>query len=145
MTDDADTLATEPTMPMAHEPLASKQIESEPAFLARARRILGGDVRPEDYLPMTPEVRRRVDLVLQAANARSNGQPLAPELEPQQLRQELLSVHHGGQNIAFIGDDRGVIVLGVGLEQSSALIETFSDKVSGRVFFGAPVTDELWI
>jgi hypothetical protein len=142
MINDADTLAPEPAS-TPHEPLTPTQNGSEPAFLVRARRIFGGDVRPDDYLPITPEVRRRVELILQAANARGNGQPLAPELEHQQLRQELLSFHHGGQNIAYIGDDRGIIVLAVGLDQSSALIETFPDKVSGRVVFDAPWTDAV--
>lgn len=136
MTDNTNTLTPEPTTP-------STPREHEPAFLARARRILTGDIRPDDYLTITPEVRRRVESCLQAADARSNGQPLAPEVEPRQVRLELLSFHHGGQNVAYIEDDRGIVVLAVGLEQSSALIETFPDKVSGRVCFDVPSTDAV--
>jgi hypothetical protein len=144
MTSDTDTLPSEPTT-TPHESLTSPRNGSEPAFLARARRILGGDIQPEDYLAVTPEVRRRVDLFLQAAHARGNGQAIAPEVEPRQLQEEVLSFHHGGQNIVYFADDRGVIVLAVGLEQSSLLIETFPDRINGRVCFGAPMTDELWI
>src|SRR5690348_4599871 len=87
--------------------------EGEPAFLARARRILGGDVRPEDYLPVTPEVQARVarDLVFaadhlkkaQAAgrapadlaldpNGRFDGEGLT--LTARQRNQWLLSLHY---------------------------------------------------
>ncbi len=145
MTGDSDTLSPGPITPDIREPLTSTQAKSEPAFLARARRILTGDIHAEDYLAITPEVRRRISLFLEAANARGNGQPLAMEVGPQQLRLELLSFHHGGQNIAYIEDNRGIVVLAVGLEQSSALIETFPDKISGRVSFCVPVTDDLWI
>jgi hypothetical protein len=110
----------------------------EPAFLGRARRILAGDVRPEDYLPVTPEVRRRVDLFMDWARARGNGQALAPEVEPRQLKEELLSFHHGGENVAYIEDEKGIVVLGVGLDQSSALIEAFPHELNRPIWFGAP-------
>jgi hypothetical protein len=96
MTGDSDTIAPEPVTPDIREPLSSMQVEREPAFLARARRILTGDIHAEDYLTITPEVRRRMALFLEVANAGGNGQPLALEVGPQQLRQELLSFHHGG-------------------------------------------------
>jgi hypothetical protein len=141
--DEANTLVPEPTLPQSLDAPASTKSGSEPAFLARARRILGGEIRPEDYLTITPEVHRRVELFLQAANARGNGQQLTPEVKTRQARQEVLSFHHGGQNVAYISDDRGVIVLAVGLDQSSALIEAFPDKINGRVYFDAPCTDVI--
>ena len=64
------TLISEPES--AAVPPAS---DREPAFLVRARRILGGDIRPEDYLPVTPEVQRRVDLFMDWARSRAQGQP----------------------------------------------------------------------
>jgi hypothetical protein len=110
---------------------------AEPAFIARARRILEGDVRPEDYLPVTPEVRHRVNLFMDWARARAGDQPPPdPEVEERQLRLELLSFHHGGVNLAYIEDERGVIVLGVGLEQSAEICREFALK--HRIAFGAP-------
>ena len=144
MTDETNTLAPESDILETSE-TNSTASAPEPAFLIRARRILDGDIRPEDYLSVTPEVCRRVELFLDAANARGNGQALAQEVEPRQMRLELLSFFHGGQNIAYIEDGRGVIVLAVGLEQSSALIEHLPEKISGRVCFGVPTGDELWI
>jgi hypothetical protein len=51
------TAPTEPTSPL---PIGV----SELAFITRARRILGGDVRPEDYLPVTATVRRAVEMAM---------------------------------------------------------------------------------
>jgi hypothetical protein len=141
MPDDANTLTPETVSPANCEPLTSASIADEPAFLTRARRILTGDIRPDDYLTVTPEVQRRVALCLQYAKARGNGQLLAPEVEPRQLRQEVLSFHHGGQNIAYIEDDRGVLVLAVGLEQMRSVLETFLSRTSRTITVDAPF---LW-
>jgi hypothetical protein len=147
MTDDTDSVTTETELALALEgnSLPPAMPVAEPDFLARARRILNDAIRPEDYLSVTAEVRRRVERDLEYARVRGNGVPLAAEVEARQIRQELLSFHHGGQNIAYIEDPRGIIVLAVGLEQSSVLIESFPDQVSGRVYFGAPEPDDVWI
>jgi hypothetical protein len=46
--------------------------------------------------------------------------------------------HHCGQNIAYLEDDHGVIVLGVGLEQAGQIIRTFASTASQRIAFTAP-------
>lgn len=64
--------------------------------LARAERILSGDIRPDDYLPITPEVRRLTDREMEYARARAATAgitELKPEVEQRQLRQNLLLVH----------------------------------------------------
>ena len=128
-----DTLAPDPAAP----PAAPDPPAAEPAFLARARRILAGDVRPDDYLPVTPEVRHRVDLFLEWARVRGNGVPLAPGVEAKQERVETLSFHHGGVNVAYLEDDAGVIVLGVGLEQSGYVARNLLTPDGPRIWFGA--------
>jgi hypothetical protein len=136
--DERDTLTPNPTTPTGTN-VTHEAPDGEPAFLARARRILAGDVRPDDYLPVTPEVRHRVDLFMDWARARAGDQPPPiPEVEERQLRSELLSFHHGGVNLAYIEDDRGVIVLGVGLEQSAEVLRTFSKETQRPIWFGAP-------
>src|SRR5438477_425652 len=134
MEDDAETLTPEPES--AAVPPAS---DREPAFLVRARRILGGDIRPEDYLPVTPEVQRRVDLFMDWARSRAQGQPPPlPEVETRQLRMELLSYHHGGENIAYIEDDKGILVLGVGLAQAGQIVRTFASQTPYTIAVDAP-------
>jgi hypothetical protein len=91
------------------------------ALLSRARRVLSGEARIEDYLPVTAEVREATDRDLAFARDRVQGQ-LAPEVEARQLRQRLLSAYYDGQDIAYTEDERGLIVLAVGLAQVSALL-----------------------
>jgi hypothetical protein len=136
MADDPTTLTPESDTPSANGMAAPAGGES--AFLIRARRILAGDIRPDDYLPVTPEVRRRVDLFMDLARGRANGQTIAPQEEPRQVKEELLSFHHGGENIAYIEDERGVVELGVGLEQGAALLDAFPYELRKDVGFGAP-------
>jgi hypothetical protein len=118
--------------------------EARPDFLDRARRILAGDIRPDDYLPVTPEVEARVarDLAFAADHVQkrrdAKGISTAFEIDPRarfdefslsvgaiQRNQWLLSLYYGGQNIACIENEQGVIVLAVGLEQSAAVINAF--------------------
>jgi len=51
---------------------------AEPAFLARARRTLAGDVRPEDYLPVPDSVREAIDEEFRRF-AREDGTEATPE------------------------------------------------------------------
>ena len=120
-------------------------------------RILRGDVRPEDYLPVTPEVESRVarDFAFATEHVRKRVEagrlPAGSAFEPnarfdgvgltaaaRQRNQWLLSLHHGGQNIAYIEDENGVIVLAVGLEEGGALIDAFPYELRKGVGFGAP-------
>jgi hypothetical protein len=110
-----------------------------PDFLDRARRILGGDIRPEDYLPVTEEVRRSVVRSMDYYRERGKGQELAPEVEPRQLLEELLSFHHGGQNIVFTQAPDGIVVLAVGLDQMKAVLSTFGRTDAGRLIVDLPL------
>ena len=123
--------------------------EAEPEFLARARRILGGDIRPDDYLPVTPEVEARVarDLAFDADHVQKQFElgriPAAFEIDPsvaiRQRNDWLLSLHYGGQNVAYIENNVGVIVLAIGLEQGGDLLDAFPYELRKDVYFGAPL------
>jgi hypothetical protein len=139
--------------------------EARPDFLERARRILSGDVRPDDYLPVTPEVEARVarDFAFAAEHVRKRheaGRIPAPfAIDPNarfdefslsvgaiQRNQWLLSLYYGGQNIACIEDERGVIVLAVGLEQSAAVINAFPYEQRKDVGLYTPdPPDGIWM
>lgn len=143
MSDDRDTLTPEADAPPAPPPPPA-----EPAFIARARRILSGDVRPDDYLPVTPEVQACVDRDLAFAReqirkaAEAGRIPAAYELDPssavRQRNDWLLSFYHGRQNVAYIENDTGVIVLAVGLEQGGALLDAFPYEMRKDVGLGTP-------
>jgi len=55
-----------------------------------------------------------------------------------QRNEWLLSLHYGGQNIAYIEDEQGVIVLAVGLEGGGALLDAIPYELRKDVNFGAP-------
>jgi hypothetical protein len=122
--------------------------EAQPDFLSRAQRILSGDIRPEDYLPTTPDVEAgvKLDLAFAAEHIRSAWEAgrIPAVFEPdssvstRQRNARLLSAHYGGQNVAYIENERGVIVLAVGLEQGGALIDAFPYDMRKDVGFGAP-------
>ena len=136
---------------------------AEPDFLERARRILGGDVRPDDYLPVTPEVEARVERDFAFAadhikKAHAAGRIPAvfdvdattPEFDvPYSIRQRnewLLSLYYGGQNIAYIENEKGVIVLAVGLEESAAVIDAFPYEQRKDVGLCTPdPPDTIWM
>ena len=78
------------------------------------QRILSGDIRPDDYLPTTPEVKRLTDRELEYARARSATvgiTELEPEVERRQLHLNLLLVHCKNQHIAYIEDTTGIVVV----------------------------------
>jgi len=146
MADDTDTRT-----PTTETPTAAP-VAGEPAFLVRARRILAGDIRPEDYLPVTPEVQARVDrdmafIIDHIRKAAEAGRiPAAYDPDPstpiRQRNDWLLSYYHGGQNIAYIENDTGVIVLAVGLDQTGALLDAIPYVLRKDVGFGTPLPDD---
>jgi hypothetical protein len=139
--------------------------EARPDFLDRAKRILGGNIRPDDYLPVTAEVEAGVrrDLAFAADHVRkrreAKGLPAAFEIDPnarfdgegltlgaRQRNQWLLSLYYGGQNIACIEDEKGVIVLAVGLDESAAVINAFPYEQRKDVGLCTPdPPDTVWM
>jgi len=109
----------------------------EPDFLSRARRVLAGGARPEDYLPVTPEIRLAVGHTMAGYRERGRGQELAPQVEPRQLLDELLAFHHGGRLIVFTQDAAGVVVLGVG-DQIGAILAALGPTHAARLVVDTP-------
>jgi hypothetical protein len=108
--------------------------------LARARRILEGDIRPGDYLLVTPEVRRLTDREMEWARARcaaAGFTELDPCVERRQLEQNLLRVHCRDQHVAYIADDNGVVVVITGLTETGEMLRRLPPELwSGRVAVG---------
>ena len=88
----------------------------EPVF-DRAARILAGDIRPGDYLPITDEIRAKTARDMEFAYARGKKYGITefdPEVEQRQRDQWTLICHHAGEMLAYIKDDRGYLVLASG-------------------------------
>lgn len=109
------------------------------AALARARRILEGDIRPEDYLPVTAEVKRLTDREMDWARTRGRNAGYTGELDPaverRQLVDNLLLVHCRHQHIAYIKNETGIVVVITGLDEIGEMLrrlpgELWSERIS---------------
>jgi hypothetical protein len=143
--------ATHPS-PDTAEPVANGQAARPDldAALARARRILEGDIRPDDYLPVTPEVKRLTDREMGYARARGAAAGYTGELDPavevRQLRQNLLRVHCRNQHIAYIKNDTGVVVVITGLEETGEMLRRLPGELwSERICVDYIDDDSAWL
>ena len=139
----APTTATEPAANGHPAPAALD------AALARARRILEGDLQPGDYLPITPEVKRLTEREMDYARARgvaTGCTTLDPEVERRQLRQNLLRVHCRDQHVAYIEDDTGIVVVITGLEETGEMLRQFPAELwSERIKVDYVDDDTAWL
>lgn len=144
MPDPATHPPTTTAEPVANGHVARPDLD---AALARARRILEGDIRPDDYLPVTPEVKRLTDREMDYARARcaaAGFTELDPAVEIRQLRQNLLLVHCRNQHVAYIQDDTGIVVVITGLEEIGEMLRRLPGELwSERVAVGYPNND-VW-
>lgn len=109
---------------------------AEPAYLARARRILSGDVRADDYLPVPNSVRTEVKQYLATLpfQATESG-------ERELLYSWVFQYHHANDVVLARTTEHGVLVLAVGLDQIGPVRERFTiDHRTGFVFI-CPFTD----
>lgn len=118
------------------------------AALARARRILEGDIRPDEYLPITPEVKRLTDREMDYARARGAAAGYTGELDPaverRQLEQNLLLVHCKNQHVAYIKNETGIVVVITGLEEIGEMLRRLPGELwSERICVDYPNND-VW-
>ena len=99
--------------------LAPPPVESA---ATRAARILSGDLRPSDYLPVTDRVRFLTDREMAYARERLKGVEPDPCVERRQLHQNLLLVHHPEEHVGYIEDDTGIAVVVTGLDEIAEFI-----------------------
>jgi len=103
---------------------------------ARAARILGGDIRPTDYLPVTDRVRFLTDREMDFARERLKGGEPSDAAVQRQLRQNLLLVHHPDEHVGYLEDDHGIIVVVTGLDEIERVIKTVPFELRKEVCFG---------
>jgi len=110
-----------------------------PEVLARAERILKGDIHPDDYLPIPDELVAEVGAHYQRV-AEESGVIATEEARRRTLMDWTLTYHFGGQLVLLRRTDQGVIVLAVGPEEIGAVETAF--KVDARSGFGREVPFE---
>ena len=109
-------------------------------YLARATRILSGDVRPDDVLPVTPEVARNVDAFVQDLRTNFHTDPDAKRIAEYRSR-ILLDFHHPGESITYLEAPSGPVVLAVGLDQVAELYRTVPYELTKDTIYTRP---DIW-
>ncbi len=107
-----------PVVPPAPPPDASEYT------LHRALRILRDGVRADDCLPITDEVRRVVAGEEAYFTARLGGTPPAASYMRGILVDQILADQMPDQHVAYLDDEKGVVVLAVGLDDISVLLRS---------------------
>ena len=113
--------------------------EARPDFLDRARRILAGDIRPEDYLPVPDEVRQAVADHLRPIEAELGGE-VTLEAKRHLLNEWTLLHHHDGENVLAKYTDRGVLVLAAGSQQMYQVRQHFNPDARSGFALMSPST-----
>ncbi len=112
---------------------------NDETMLTRALRILGGEIREDDYLPMTEEVRQSLGLSEAYIRDVRKGD-LVEEARREHIQYLLLTFHCGGRDIVSYQDEHGVAVLAVSHEIRD-LLDALSPEQLLRVCLQSP---ELW-
>jgi hypothetical protein len=110
-------------------------------WLDRALRILGGQKLATDYLPLTQEVADLLNRDLSSLRTELGSEP-STETTCRQRNQYLLSYHFGGENVAYLDDDHGVIVLAVGVDRIAEFVREVPYDLCRDVAYTAP---EVWM
>lgn len=120
---------------------AQAPLPEETPFIARARRILSGNVCPDDYL-VVPAV---VDSAVAGEEAQLNASFGVNSCGPYIARIRYdwtLQYFYGTETVACRLSDSGVIVLAVGSEEIRSLLERFPRPEERSKFYIA--TPPLW-
>jgi hypothetical protein len=138
----SEAMLTTETSPATARPAYRPPVGTGDDWQQRAKRVLSGDRKPEDYLPVPDEVREAVERDMGYFRERLGGAEPVPKVAADQLEIYLLAYHHGGQNIGYVGDDRGIVVVAVGLEQIAYVCQVMPYSLTEHMAFAAP--EPIW-
>lgn len=116
-TRDANALPSRPWMPTVEASDAGEPL------LTRAKRILSGDIRPDDYLRLPSPAAVRVEREFELVQAMRPGSTLTDGARARVRTDRTLEHHFGGQVVACLRTAAGVIVLAAGEEAIAALVQ----------------------
>jgi hypothetical protein len=99
---------------------------AEPAFLVRARRILSGDIRSEDYLILPAEADAAVRHELEVAQDMHPAVPMAESVRRKVTQDRTLQFHFGRHVVTVLRSEMGVIVVANGIDEIGVLCRAVS-------------------
>lgn len=124
--DETPTAGSGPA-PAAEEPPVAPRPEARPDFLERATRILGGDVRPEDYLSVPPEVVTVVEG--EVARLRTQeGIEVSDDFRTRLVNEWVLQYCYGGKPVACQRSEFGVVIFAVGAADIQRFLGHFPQR-----------------
>lgn len=126
----------ERTIPATADPTANGHTAVAESPLARARRILAGEIRPGDYLPVPDDVIAFVD----AAEAQG-GVKMLPEYRQLMIDDLVLQHHHAGDIVLCRYTADGVIVLAAGPDHVHTLEDSLSRDQLAQARVAYPASD----
>lgn len=105
----------------------------------RAKRILGGDIRPDDYLALPAEAAAKVEWEFEMALQQRPGAVLT-ETEKLRIRQNrALEFHYGGRWVLTLRKPEGVIAFGSGEEAITRLSRDVPEEFQSFMRFEYPM------
>ncbi len=136
-------MANETILPTAPKPTTNGQSQSEQSTklvdiespVLRATRILSGNIRANDYLPVSNDI---IDFVAEG-EARA-GILMLPEYRQKMISELALQAHHAGNIVLSRHTSEGVIVLAVGTDDVDRLLESLSPEQLSLVRIEYPPT-----
>jgi hypothetical protein len=135
-------MANETTLPTVPQPASNgqpigeqlaKQPETETTVI-RASRILSGDIRPEDYLPVSNDI-----IAFVADGEARGGVAMLPEYREKMILDLALQAYHAGEELLVRYTPEGVIVLTAG-SAVDVLWDQFTPEQKALVSFAYPAT-----
>jgi hypothetical protein len=120
-------MANESTLSTVTEPTSNgqpvgeqlvKQPETETP-VQRAVRILSGNIRPEDYLPVSDDI-----IAFVADGEARGGVTMLPEYRQRMISDLALQAHHAGNIVLSRHTSEGVIVLALGANEIDRILES---------------------
>jgi hypothetical protein len=107
-------------------------------ILERATRILGGDIRPDDYLTLPPDAAAKVEWEFQTALAMRPGGILTDAEKHRIWQDRALSYHYGWRWVATLRTPDGVIALWV-VSESTDLAHRLPDELQSQIHYAFPM------
>ncbi len=101
--------------------------------LARAARILSGNIRPDDYLPVSEE-----DVAFVDGSEARTGIKLLPEYRRKMISCLALQEHHGGNEVLTFHTLDGVIVLAAGGDEVDWIAKSLPREQQSRTVIEYP-------
>jgi hypothetical protein len=125
------------SMPTTPNTLTPRAPSAPETVVERAKRILSGGVRDDDYLKASADLRARVDEETSHIST-ANKIELPPETRQWMLDNYTLQHYHSGREVACWRTGTGVIVLAAGAEEVNEVLNAITPEQRNNIVIEYP-------